>query len=258
MVDLAKSWARKVLNFFFLVRTGRGRDLTDIDAAAYERILTWLAKAQGVGAGPPVLRPAAAGPRRLRRAAGPSTAPRSRTRGRRRSAAPTGSSSARSARRTSAASSGSSTRVAAPQELRARLVPGREVLLPDHARGRRHAVPVHAGVRGQPARTSRSRDLWRGAAVFDDLREPEARRPLRRLRVLEGLRRLPVPRVRDLRRLPRRGPRVRLPARRPRRAGDRAAGDADVRPAGRPTSSRGSRRRASGCTRSRRSRAAWW
>ena len=53
MVDLAKELGAKVLNFFFLVRTGRGRDLTDIDAAAYERILTWLAKAQGVGAGPP-------------------------------------------------------------------------------------------------------------------------------------------------------------------------------------------------------------
>jgi AdoMet-dependent heme synthase len=53
MVDLAKELGAKVLNFFFLVRTGRGRDLTDIDAAAYERILTWLAKAQGAGQGPP-------------------------------------------------------------------------------------------------------------------------------------------------------------------------------------------------------------
>ncbi|HYE93288.1 MAG TPA: radical SAM protein, partial [Terriglobales bacterium] len=53
MVDLAKELGAKVLNFFFLVRTGRGRELTDIDAAAYERILTWLAKAQGVGSGPP-------------------------------------------------------------------------------------------------------------------------------------------------------------------------------------------------------------
>jgi radical SAM protein with 4Fe4S-binding SPASM domain len=47
MIDLAKELGAKVLNFFFLVRTGRGRDLTDIDAAAYERILTYLAK--GVG-----------------------------------------------------------------------------------------------------------------------------------------------------------------------------------------------------------------
>jgi radical SAM protein with 4Fe4S-binding SPASM domain len=53
MIDLAKELGAKVLNFFFLVRTGRGRDLTDIDAAAYERILTYLAKAQGVGQGPP-------------------------------------------------------------------------------------------------------------------------------------------------------------------------------------------------------------
>ncbi|MBI4629024.1 MAG: radical SAM protein, partial [Candidatus Rokubacteria bacterium] len=51
MVDLAKELGAKVLNFFFLVRTGRGRDLTDIDPAAYERILTWLAKVQGVGEG---------------------------------------------------------------------------------------------------------------------------------------------------------------------------------------------------------------
>ena len=53
MIDLAKRLGAKVLNFFFLVRTGRGRDLTDIDAAAYERILTYLARAQGVGNGPP-------------------------------------------------------------------------------------------------------------------------------------------------------------------------------------------------------------
>ncbi|HEY3068059.1 MAG TPA: radical SAM protein [Methylomirabilota bacterium] len=53
MIDLARELGAKVLNFFFLVRTGRGRDLTDIDAAAYERILTYLAKAQGVGSGPP-------------------------------------------------------------------------------------------------------------------------------------------------------------------------------------------------------------
>lgn len=53
MIDLAKDLGAKVLNFFFLVRTGRGRDLTDIDAAAYERMLTYLAKTQGVGQGPP-------------------------------------------------------------------------------------------------------------------------------------------------------------------------------------------------------------
>src|SRR5262245_55332144 len=51
MIDLARELGAKVLNFFFLVRTGRGKDLTDIDPAAYERILTYLAKVQG--AGPP-------------------------------------------------------------------------------------------------------------------------------------------------------------------------------------------------------------
>jgi radical SAM protein with 4Fe4S-binding SPASM domain len=49
MIDLARELGAKVLNFFFLVRTGRGRDLTDIDAAAYERILTYLARAQEAG-----------------------------------------------------------------------------------------------------------------------------------------------------------------------------------------------------------------
>src|SRR3990172_3070895 len=49
MIDLAKELGAKVLNFFFLVRTGRGKNLTDIDSGAYERILTYLAKAQGVG-----------------------------------------------------------------------------------------------------------------------------------------------------------------------------------------------------------------
>ena len=53
MIDLARELGAKVLNFFFLVRTGRGKDLTDIDAAAYERILTYLARVQGVGQGPP-------------------------------------------------------------------------------------------------------------------------------------------------------------------------------------------------------------
>ena len=53
MIDLAKELGAKVLNFFFLVRTGRGKDLTDIDAAAYEQMLTYLADTQGVGQGPP-------------------------------------------------------------------------------------------------------------------------------------------------------------------------------------------------------------
>jgi radical SAM protein with 4Fe4S-binding SPASM domain len=53
MIDLARELGAKVLNFFFLVRTGRGRALSDIDTAAYERILTYLARVQGVGEGPP-------------------------------------------------------------------------------------------------------------------------------------------------------------------------------------------------------------
>ncbi|TMQ21239.1 MAG: radical SAM protein [Candidatus Rokuibacteriota bacterium] len=53
MIDLARELGAKVLNFFFLVRTGRGRRLTDIDPDAYERILTYLAKVQGAGEGPP-------------------------------------------------------------------------------------------------------------------------------------------------------------------------------------------------------------
>src|SRR5919197_3153369 len=53
MVDFARELGANVLNFFFLVRTGRGRALTDIDAEAYERILAYLASAQGAGP-PPV------------------------------------------------------------------------------------------------------------------------------------------------------------------------------------------------------------
>jgi AdoMet-dependent heme synthase len=49
MIDLANELGAKVLNFFFLVRTGRGENLTDISAAQYENILTSLARAQGVG-----------------------------------------------------------------------------------------------------------------------------------------------------------------------------------------------------------------
>ena len=53
MIDLAKALGAKVLNFFFLVRTGRGKNLTDVDPATYERILTYLAQVQGVGGDPP-------------------------------------------------------------------------------------------------------------------------------------------------------------------------------------------------------------
>ena len=51
MIDLARELGAKVLNFFFLVRTGRGERLTDIMPAQYEKILTYLAKVQGAGNG---------------------------------------------------------------------------------------------------------------------------------------------------------------------------------------------------------------
>ena len=103
MIDLARTLGAKVLNFFFLVRTGRGRDLTDIDAQAYERILTSPGPgARGRWGAHPPSSSACSGalPRRGRR-------PRSRIPGRHRSATPTVSSSGRSAPRTSGGSSGS-------------------------------------------------------------------------------------------------------------------------------------------------------
>ncbi|MBI3989868.1 MAG: radical SAM protein [candidate division NC10 bacterium] len=52
MIDLARALGARVLNFFFLVRTGRGQNLTDITPDQYEQILTYLARVQGVGDGP--------------------------------------------------------------------------------------------------------------------------------------------------------------------------------------------------------------
>jgi radical SAM protein with 4Fe4S-binding SPASM domain len=49
MIDLSRALGARVLNFFFLVRTGRGEGLTDIAPAQYEEILTYLARAQGAG-----------------------------------------------------------------------------------------------------------------------------------------------------------------------------------------------------------------
>ena len=49
MIDLARELGARVLNFFFLVRTGRGEGLTDITPAQYEEILTYLARAPGGG-----------------------------------------------------------------------------------------------------------------------------------------------------------------------------------------------------------------
>lgn len=48
MIDLARQLGARVLNFFFLVRTGRGEELEDITPAQYERLLTAIAQAQGV------------------------------------------------------------------------------------------------------------------------------------------------------------------------------------------------------------------
>lgn len=49
MIELAGELGARVLNLFFLVRCGRGEGLSDIEPADYERILTYLARAQGVG-----------------------------------------------------------------------------------------------------------------------------------------------------------------------------------------------------------------
>jgi radical SAM protein with 4Fe4S-binding SPASM domain len=51
MIDLARELGARVLNFFFLVRTGRGQSLNDIDAGEYERILAYLARVQDAGPG---------------------------------------------------------------------------------------------------------------------------------------------------------------------------------------------------------------
>ncbi len=56
MIDLARELGARVLNFFFLVRTGRGERLTDITPSQYEAILGYLARVQGVG--PPAAPPA--------------------------------------------------------------------------------------------------------------------------------------------------------------------------------------------------------
>jgi len=53
MIDLARQLGARVLNFFFLVRTGRGAGLTDLSAAQYESILTDLVRVQERAGGPP-------------------------------------------------------------------------------------------------------------------------------------------------------------------------------------------------------------
>jgi radical SAM protein with 4Fe4S-binding SPASM domain len=49
MIDLARTLGARVLNFFFLIQTGRGEQIVDIQPRQYEEILTYLARAQGVG-----------------------------------------------------------------------------------------------------------------------------------------------------------------------------------------------------------------
>ena len=140
MIDLARELGARVLNFFFLVRTGRGEGLTDITPAQYEEILTYLARAQGAGSAP-----AAPAPELRARAARGSLERAGGARGR-----PPDPGEVRAALPAGALRAGS--RVAAAGQLRARLLPGRQVLLPHHAHRGRHAVPVHAGGGGQPPR----------------------------------------------------------------------------------------------------------
>ena len=76
MIGLARELGARVLNFFFLVRTGRGEGLTDITPAQYEEILTYLARAQTTAApltGRPPRTPCSSGARThgARRSAGP-------------------------------------------------------------------------------------------------------------------------------------------------------------------------------------------
>ncbi len=49
MIDLSRKLGARVLNFFFLIQTGRGEGIVDITPRQYREILTYLARAQGVG-----------------------------------------------------------------------------------------------------------------------------------------------------------------------------------------------------------------
>jgi radical SAM protein with 4Fe4S-binding SPASM domain len=167
MIDLARRLGAAVLNFFFLVRTGRGRDLTDIDAGAYERILRDLARAQGVGGGPPSF---------VQRLLG-------------RPAAPGGAAAFEDPWSTPVArSDGLLIRAKCAPHFRRILweLNPSSPLLKNYAHGSCPAgkyycritpegdvtpcpyMPVTAG----SLRTASFADLWRGARVFDDLRDP--------------------------------------------------------------------------------------
>src|SRR5439155_472363 len=82
--------------------------------------------------------------------------------------------------------------VAAAPELRPRLVPRGQVLLSDHARGRRDAMPLHAGVGGESLERELRRALARGAG----LRRPARPESLRTLRAAIPAGRVDVPRRR--------------------------------------------------------------
>ncbi len=49
MVELSRKLGAKILNFFFLIQTGRAEGIIDIDPRQYREILTYLARMQGVG-----------------------------------------------------------------------------------------------------------------------------------------------------------------------------------------------------------------
>src|SRR5262249_56612768 len=70
--------------------------------------------------------------------------------------------------------------------------PRRQVPLPDRPRGRRHAVSLHAVGCGQSPTIIVRRSVAAGAGLRR-LARAEARWTLRRLRVLEDLRRVPAP-----------------------------------------------------------------
>lgn len=51
LINMAKELGAKAVNFFFLICTGRGEQLTDITPQQYESILTYLAEVEGVSNG---------------------------------------------------------------------------------------------------------------------------------------------------------------------------------------------------------------
>ena len=158
MIDLARELGARVLNFFFLVRTGRGEGLTDITPAQYEEILTYLARAQGAGGAPDGAAPGSV----LERREDPWSVPVGRAgglliRAKCAPALPAGPLRARP-------------RLAAPRQLRPRLVSRREVLLPDHAdRATSRRAPTCRWRPGTSARRA-SPSCGSDAQVFTDLR----------------------------------------------------------------------------------------